>query len=67
MTQRHSMTRLGTVRSSGRAVREHAERPASAGPPSYCAWYIADAAPSQARGNNLNLNGGLWHDVPVSR
>ena len=32
MTQRHSMTRLGTVRSSGRAVREHAERPASGWP-----------------------------------
>src|SRR6201997_5900848 len=29
MTQRHSMTRLGTVRSSGRAAREHAERPVS--------------------------------------
>ena len=32
MTQRHSMTRLGTVRSSGRAVREHAEWPASGWP-----------------------------------
>src|SRR6201992_275006 len=32
MTQRHSMTRLGTVRSSGRGAREHAERPASGGP-----------------------------------
>ena len=21
----------------------------------------------QARGNNLNLNGGLWHEVPASR
>jgi predicted lipoprotein with Yx(FWY)xxD motif len=29
--------------------------------------YIGDAAPGQARGNNLNLNGGLWHEVPVSR
>src|SRR5487761_226809 len=27
MTQRHTMTRLGTVRSSGRAAREHAEPP----------------------------------------
>jgi hypothetical protein len=25
------------------------------------------SAPGQARGNNLNLNGGLWHDVPASR
>src|SRR5438132_14056231 len=28
MTQRHGMTRLGTVRGAGRAVRERAERPA---------------------------------------
>jgi predicted lipoprotein with Yx(FWY)xxD motif len=27
--------------------------------------YIADAAPGQAHGNNLNLNGGLWHEVTV--
>jgi predicted lipoprotein with Yx(FWY)xxD motif len=29
--------------------------------------YVGDTAPGQARGNNLNLNGGLWHEVPVSR
>jgi hypothetical protein len=29
--------------------------------------YIGDSAPGQARGNNLNLNGGLWHEVRVSR
>jgi predicted lipoprotein with Yx(FWY)xxD motif len=29
--------------------------------------YIGDTAPGQARGNDLNLNGGLWHEVPVSR
>ena len=28
--------------------------------------YIADTAPGQANGNNINLNGGLWRDVPVS-
>jgi predicted lipoprotein with Yx(FWY)xxD motif len=28
--------------------------------------YIADSAPGQDRGNNLNLNGGLWHAVPVT-
>jgi predicted lipoprotein with Yx(FWY)xxD motif len=27
--------------------------------------YIGDSAPGQARGNNLNLNGGLWHEVPA--
>ena len=29
--------------------------------------YIGDTAPGQAHGNNLNLNGGLWHEVRVSR
>ena len=29
--------------------------------------YIGDTAPGQARGNNLNLNGGLWHEVRASR
>ena len=28
--------------------------------------YIGDSAPGQANGNNLNLNGGLWHEVTVS-
>src|SRR6185437_12902988 len=28
MTERHSMTRMGTTRSAGRPTREHAERPA---------------------------------------
>jgi predicted lipoprotein with Yx(FWY)xxD motif len=27
--------------------------------------YIGDSAPGQANGNNLNLNGGLWHEVAV--
>jgi predicted lipoprotein with Yx(FWY)xxD motif len=29
--------------------------------------YIGDSAPGQANGNNLNINGGLWLDVPISR
>jgi predicted lipoprotein with Yx(FWY)xxD motif len=29
--------------------------------------YIGDSAPGQARGNNVNLNGGLWLEVPASR
>jgi predicted lipoprotein with Yx(FWY)xxD motif len=29
--------------------------------------YIGDSAPGQASGNNLNLNGGLWHEVPAAR
>jgi predicted lipoprotein with Yx(FWY)xxD motif len=28
--------------------------------------YVADTAPGQARGNNINLNGGLWFDVKVT-
>ena len=28
--------------------------------------YIADSAPGQAKGNNINLNGGIWHEVPVA-
>jgi hypothetical protein len=28
--------------------------------------YIGDSNPGQANGNNVNLNGGLWHDVPVA-
>ena len=28
--------------------------------------YIGDSAPGQDGGNNINLNGGLWHDVPVT-
>ena len=29
--------------------------------------YIGDSAPGQASGNRVNLNGGLWYDVAVSR
>ncbi|HEV2253047.1 MAG TPA: hypothetical protein VGS06_07620 [Streptosporangiaceae bacterium] len=29
--------------------------------------YIADTAPGLARGNNINLNGGVWHEVLASR
>ena len=29
--------------------------------------YIGDTSPGQANGNNLNLNGGLWHEVRVPR
>ena len=28
--------------------------------------YVGDSAPGTASGNNLNLNGGLWHDVPIT-
>jgi predicted lipoprotein with Yx(FWY)xxD motif len=29
--------------------------------------YIADTVPGLARGNNINLNGGLWHEVLASQ
>jgi predicted lipoprotein with Yx(FWY)xxD motif len=29
--------------------------------------YIGDSTPGQAKGNNLNLNGGLWNEVRISR
>jgi predicted lipoprotein with Yx(FWY)xxD motif len=28
--------------------------------------YIGDTAPGQASGNNINLNGGLWHEVTAA-
>jgi predicted lipoprotein with Yx(FWY)xxD motif len=29
--------------------------------------YIGDSGPDEAHGNNITLNGGLWHEVTVSR
>jgi predicted lipoprotein with Yx(FWY)xxD motif len=28
--------------------------------------YVGDSAPGQANGDGLNLNGGLWHEIPAS-
>jgi predicted lipoprotein with Yx(FWY)xxD motif len=28
--------------------------------------YVADTAPGQAKGNGLNLSGGVWHEMTVS-
>ena len=50
--------KLGTIKRSGGALQATYK-----GHPLYT--YIADTAPGQARGNNLNLNGGLWHEVTV--
>jgi len=49
---------LGTIKRSDGATQATYD-----GHPLYT--YIADTAPGQAHGNNLNLNGGLWHEVPV--
>jgi len=51
--------RLGTIsRSDGSAQATYD------GHPLYT--YVGDGAPGQASGNNLNLNGGLWHEVATS-
>jgi predicted lipoprotein with Yx(FWY)xxD motif len=52
--------RVGTIRRA-----DGSEQVTYNGHPLYT--YIGDTAPGQARGNQLNLNGVLWHDVPVSR
>jgi predicted lipoprotein with Yx(FWY)xxD motif len=50
---------FGTIRRTGGSLQETYN-----GHPLYT--YIGDSGPGQAHGNNLNLNGGLWHEVVVS-
>ncbi len=50
---------IGTIKRANGAVQATYD-----GHPLYT--YIGDGAPGKATGNNLNLNGGLWHVVPVS-
>ena len=50
---------LGTITRSGGATQETYD-----GHPLYT--YVGDSGPGQAHGNNLNLNGGLWHEITVS-
>jgi predicted lipoprotein with Yx(FWY)xxD motif len=50
---------LGTITRTGGTVQATYD-----GHPLYT--YIGDSAPGQANGNNLNLNGGLWRDVPIT-
>ena len=51
--------KLGTIKRPGGGLQATYN-----GHPLYT--YIGDNGPGQARGNNLNLNGGLWYEVPVS-
>jgi predicted lipoprotein with Yx(FWY)xxD motif len=51
--------RLGTIKRADGSLQETYD-----GHPLYT--YIGDSGPGQAHGNNLNLNGGLWHEMPVS-
>ncbi|HEY2641402.1 MAG TPA: hypothetical protein VGI66_16155 [Streptosporangiaceae bacterium] len=50
---------LGTIRRTDGSTQETYN-----GHPLYT--YVADSGPGQAQGNNLNMNGGLWHEVVVT-
>ena len=50
--------RLDTIKRSGGTTQATYN-----GHPLYT--YVGDTAPGQAFGNNLNLNGGLWHEMTV--
>jgi predicted lipoprotein with Yx(FWY)xxD motif len=52
--------KLGTIFRPGGAVQATYD-----GHPLYT--YVGDNGPGQARGNNLDLNGGLWYEVRVWR
>ncbi len=51
--------KLGTIKRSDGSIQATYD-----GHPLYT--YVADTAPGQARGNGLNVNGGLWHEVTAS-
>jgi predicted lipoprotein with Yx(FWY)xxD motif len=51
--------KLGTIVRPGGVVQATYD-----GHPLYT--YVGDSGPRQARGNNLDLNGGLWYEVRVS-
>jgi predicted lipoprotein with Yx(FWY)xxD motif len=52
--------KLGTIRRNGADVQE-----TYSGRPLYT--YVGDNGPAQTNGNNIDLNGGYWYDLPVSR
>jgi predicted lipoprotein with Yx(FWY)xxD motif len=51
--------KLGTIKRSDGSAQATYD-----GHPLYT--YVGDSAPGQAHGNNLNLNGGLWHEVTTA-
>jgi predicted lipoprotein with Yx(FWY)xxD motif len=53
------MGKLGTINRSDGSVQATYN-----GHPLYT--YVGDTAPGQAKGNGLNLSGGVWHEVTVS-
>jgi predicted lipoprotein with Yx(FWY)xxD motif len=52
--------KLGTIKRPGGGLQATYD-----GHPLYT--YIGDRGPGQANGNDLDLNGGFWHDIRVSR
>jgi predicted lipoprotein with Yx(FWY)xxD motif len=50
---------LGTIKRSDGSVQATYN-----GHPLYT--YISDTAPGEAKGNGLNLSGGVWHDITLS-
>jgi predicted lipoprotein with Yx(FWY)xxD motif len=52
--------RLGTIKRPGGGLQATYD-----GHPLYT--YIGDSGPGQANGNELDLNGGFWYDIRVSR
>ncbi len=52
--------RLGTIKRSDGSTKATYN-----GHPLYT--YVGDTAPGQAHGNDLNLNGGLWHEIDVTK
>jgi len=52
--------KLGTISRSGGSTQATYD-----GHPVYT--YTADTAPGQANGNNINVEGGVWHEVTASR
>jgi predicted lipoprotein with Yx(FWY)xxD motif len=51
--------KLGTIRRADGSIQETYN-----GHPLYT--YVGDSGPGQAHGNNIDINGGYWHVVPVS-
>ena len=51
--------KLGTIRRTGGATQVTYD-----GHPLYT--YVGDSSPGQSTGNNINLNGGYWHEMTAS-
>jgi predicted lipoprotein with Yx(FWY)xxD motif len=54
-----ALSKLGTIRRTDGSLQVTYD-----GHPLYT--YIGDTGPGQASGNDINLNGGLWHEVPAA-